>query len=652
MEVQHETQGRSSPTGRAGFSSAAAAAKHSLVRSRSDQDVALIARGSPASEPEMESATARTAEAEVEATTQAILMISELAAEVAEMKKLQLQSLQLQRRDEEVSALQRSLSEAKTKGEEDASQLSAELEAARQEILSRTQEMVVLEDRHRAQQTAAEDDLRHEGMEMAATLQATSMALEQQRMQAAEYANTIDRLKDQVRASAAESLEALKRPVAEEVADEVARDSVADALAVATEAAVVEDALLEVMSSTAPAVLWPSEEEEEEEEDDDDDEECDEDAPSVETEATMDPRVDKIFAAYDHDFDGWIRHSDVSRLEFDTAGEPVDSAAWQGLCELLDADPSQGWQQHHLNRLYTMDGGAEELERVWTAVCSRSIQRLYRGHRSRSEVHKMRASADSMAADRMYDNMAAAAVQIQRQFRGVHARRQVVDLQRTTAQQEAAAATQIQQSYRSAMQRRVSYRSEQEETTAAASCIQSRYRGGKARQQLQEDAEAAATYGTAAEAASAAAVDAALAAGLAAVDWSTHEGPLYAKLKPALDEAGLEWAEVRPALFQLISTQHELAAVTTNPAVFIDGLSFGAADLRPGSGNFGAVTDSARPEESAATGVADRHELSAVSVVEGEAELMLSSQLEEGLEDFLGQKPAARNGPALRYKSL
>ena len=80
----------------------------------------------------------------MEATTHAILMISELAAEVAEMKKLQLQSLQLQRRDEEVSALQRSLSEAKTKGEEDASHLSAELEAARLEILSCTQEMAML----------------------------------------------------------------------------------------------------------------------------------------------------------------------------------------------------------------------------------------------------------------------------------------------------------------------------------------------------------------------------------------------------------------------------------------------------------------------------------------------------------------------------
>ena len=57
MEAQHEAQGRSSPTGRAGFSSDAAAAKHSLIRSRSDQDAALIARGSPASEPEMESAT-------------------------------------------------------------------------------------------------------------------------------------------------------------------------------------------------------------------------------------------------------------------------------------------------------------------------------------------------------------------------------------------------------------------------------------------------------------------------------------------------------------------------------------------------------------------------------------------------------------------
>ena len=49
--------------------------------------------------------------------------------------------------------------------------------------------------------------------------------------------------------------------------------------------------------------------------------------------------VAAIFAHYDTDKDGWLKHADVSRLEKETGdGGGIDPDSWAGLCEMLGAD--------------------------------------------------------------------------------------------------------------------------------------------------------------------------------------------------------------------------------------------------------------------------------------------------------------------------
>jgi hypothetical protein len=49
--------------------------------------------------------------------------------------------------------------------------------------------------------------------------------------------------------------------------------------------------------------------------------------------------VAAIFAHYDTDQDGWLQHTDVSRLETETGdGGAIDLESWAGLCEILGAD--------------------------------------------------------------------------------------------------------------------------------------------------------------------------------------------------------------------------------------------------------------------------------------------------------------------------
>ena len=61
--------------------------------------------------------------------------------------------------------------------------------------------------------------------------------------------------------------------------------------------------------------------------------------PPVSAKPSMDAMVAAIFNHYDSDGDGYLRQQDVSRLEHETGeGGTVDDAAWEALCEMLEAD--------------------------------------------------------------------------------------------------------------------------------------------------------------------------------------------------------------------------------------------------------------------------------------------------------------------------
>ena len=61
--------------------------------------------------------------------------------------------------------------------------------------------------------------------------------------------------------------------------------------------------------------------------------------PPVSAKPTMDAMVAAIFNHYDSDGDGYLRQHCVSRLEHETGeGGTVDDAAWEALCEMLEAD--------------------------------------------------------------------------------------------------------------------------------------------------------------------------------------------------------------------------------------------------------------------------------------------------------------------------
>ena len=61
--------------------------------------------------------------------------------------------------------------------------------------------------------------------------------------------------------------------------------------------------------------------------------------PPVSAKPSMDAMVAAIFNHYDSDGDGYLRQLDVSRLEHETGeGGTVDDAAWEALCEMLEAD--------------------------------------------------------------------------------------------------------------------------------------------------------------------------------------------------------------------------------------------------------------------------------------------------------------------------
>ena len=82
-------------------------------------------------------------------------------------------------------------------------------------------------------------------------------------------------------------------------------------------------------------------------------------------------KVELIFTRYDTDGDGVLRHADVARLEKEVADEEIDDESWAALCELVGAaDVGVGWGVEELGRLYSMEGGEQELEKAWCFVTS------------------------------------------------------------------------------------------------------------------------------------------------------------------------------------------------------------------------------------------------------------------------------------------
>ena len=64
--------------------------------------------------------------------------------------------------------------------------------------------------------------------------------------------------------------------------------------------------------------------------------------PAAPAKLTAQDMVAAIFAHYDTDQDGWLRHADVSRLEKETGdGGAIDPDSWAGLCEILGADKKE-----------------------------------------------------------------------------------------------------------------------------------------------------------------------------------------------------------------------------------------------------------------------------------------------------------------------